>query len=137
MRIRFIAKVVYGLVGAVFVIIGATLPLLHTNVLPETLKTTAVDFARGDMLALHLIQELASLSMFAGLITFWFIRHYERSTVFHWAMTTFWALFSIAHWFDGREGPRSVKGPLINTIPFAVFFLIGLVRAGSEGRRTR
>lgn len=136
MNTKAIAKVVYGFFGAVFLIVGATVLLLHTGLLPEAVKNIVMDFAHGDLNAVHLIQELGSILVFAGLITFWFIRHYEHSKAFHWAMTTFWALFALAHWFDGREGPRSVRGPLINTIPFIVFLLIGLLRGNSEARNT-
>jgi hypothetical protein len=137
MNVRPIAKFVYGVVGAVFLIGGATVMLLHTGRLPDVVSNLVMNFAHGDPLAVHLIQEMASILIFVGLITFWFIRHYEQSGVFHWAMTTFWALFAVAHWFDGREGPRSVRGPMINTIPFAVFLLIGLLRSTSGSRRRR
>ncbi len=134
MKIEVIAKFVYGFFGAVFLIVGATVMLLHTGLLPENIKNIVIDFARGDSNSLHLIQELSSILVFSGLITFWFIRHYEHSKAYHWAMTTFWALFALAHWFDGSEGPRSVAGPLINTIPFTVFLLIGLFRRNSDAR---
>ena len=137
MNIKPITKFVYGLVGMVFLIVGAAVMLLHTGLLPEAVKSTVMDFAHGDSLAVHLIQEMASILVFVGLITFWFIRHYQQSKIFHWAMTTFWALFAFAHWFDGREGPRSVRGPLINTIPFVVFLLIGLLRTGSDAKTHR
>jgi hypothetical protein len=136
MNIKATAKFVYVIVGTVFLIGGGTVMLLHTGLLPESVRNLVLNFAHGDSLAVHLIQEMASILVFVGLITFWFIRHYEISKAYHWAMTTFWALFALAHWFDGREGPRSVKGPMINTIPFAVFFLIGILRT-SEARRRR
>jgi hypothetical protein len=130
--IEAIAKSVYSFFGALFLIVGATVMLLHTGLLPESVRNIVMGFAHDDELAIHLIQELSSILVFAGLISFWFIRHYEHSKSYHWAMTTFWALFSFAHWFDGREGPRSITGPLINTIPFIVFLLIGLLRWNSE-----
>lgn len=135
MKLEAIAKIVYGFFGAVFLIVGATVMLLHTGLLPEAVKNIVIGFAHDDSLAVHLIQELGSILVFAGLITFWFIRHYEHSKAYHWAMTTFWALFALAHWFDGRESPRSVAGPLINTIPFTLFMLIGLFRRYSDARR--
>ena len=134
MKIEAIAKFVYGFFGALFLLVGATIMLLHTGLLPEPVKNIVMDFAHDDELAVHLIQELGSILVFAGLISFWFIRHYEHSKAYHWAMTIFWALFALAHWFDGREGPRSVSGPLINTAPFIVFLLIGLLRWNSERR---
>jgi len=134
MKIEAIAKIVYGFFGALFLLVGATVLLLHTGLLPEFAKKIVMGIAHDDELAVHLIQELGSILVFAGLISFWFIRHYDHSKAYHWAMTTFWALFSFAHWFDGREGPRSITGPLINTIPLILFLLIGLLRWNSERR---
>ena len=129
-----ISKLVYSLFGAVFVIVGSAVMLFHTRLMPEALHQFVIGFAHGDELAIHLIQELSSLMVFAGLITFWFVRHYEQSLPFHWSMTVFWALFSFAHWFNGKEGPRSIIGPLVNTIPLLIFVLIGLLRAGFDRR---
>lgn len=137
MNIKPIAILVYAFFGTAYLVVGGAVLLFHSGLLPDTARNAVMNVAHGDMNTVHIIQELGSLLVFAGLITFWFIRRYERSTAFHWAMTTFWALFSLAHWFDGREGPRSFRGPAINTIPFAVFFLIGLFRATSETRRRR
>jgi hypothetical protein len=137
MKTEAISKSVYGFFGAVFLIVGATVLLLHTGLLPEPIRNIIMGVAHGDSLALHLIQELGSLLVFVGLISFWFIRHYEQSESYHWAMTTFWALFALAHWFDGREGPRSVRGPVINTVPFVVFLLIGLLRRNSKRHYAR
>lgn len=93
--------------------------------------------AHDDLNAVHLIQEFGSLLVFAGLVSIWFVRHYEQSKFFHWAMTTFWALFALVHWFDFR-GPfqsfQSAIGPTINTIPFVLFAVVGLVRKNSDGR---
>ena len=132
MKTEAIAKSVYAFFGALFLISGATVLLLHTGLLPEPVKNIVIGLAHGDSLAIHLIQELGSILVFAGLITFWFIRHYAYSKSYHWAMTTFWALFALAHWFDGSVGPRSVRGPLINTVPFSLFLLIGLLRWKTE-----
>jgi hypothetical protein len=118
MKIEPIAKSVYGFFGTVFLIVGATVMLFHTGLLPGSIENAVMGFANRDPYALHLIQEFGSLLVFAGLISIWFVRHYQHSKVYHWAMTTFWALFALAHWFDGREGPRSIGGLLINTIPF-------------------
>jgi len=137
MVIRLISKVVYSVFGAVFLIVGATVMLLHTGLMPDSLRQIVVGFAHEDELAIHLIQELSSLLVFTGLITFWFVRHYAQSLTFHWAMTAFWALFSFAHWWDGRPGPRSVKGPIINTIPLLIFLLLGVLRLSANRNSNR
>src|SRR5262245_19715138 len=134
--IRTIARIVYSLFGTVYLIVGLTEMLLHTGLMPEGLRQFVIGFAHNDELSIHLIQELSSLMVFTGLITFWFVRHYDQSLPYHWAMTAFWALFSFAHWFDGREGPRSIKGPIINTVPLLIFLSIGLLRALFDRRQT-
>ena len=105
MNIRPIAKSVYGFFGATFLIVGITVLLLRTGLLPGVVRDFVMGVGNGDSNTLHIIQEFGSLLVFTGLISFWFIRHYERSKVFHWAMTTFWALFALVHWFN-------VGGPL-------------------------
>ena len=134
--IRTIARIVYSFFGAAFLIVGPTVMLLHTGLMPEGLRQFVIGFAHNDELAIHLIQELSSLLVFTGLITFWFVRHYDQSLPYHWAMTAFWVLFSFAHWVDGRAGPRSIKGPMINTVPLLIFLSIGLLRALFDRSRT-
>ncbi len=67
------------------------------------------------------------------LITFWFLRHYEQSRPFHWAMTAFWGLIALVHWVDVRGPFTSVLDPLVNSIPFFLFVVLGLLRMATEG----
>jgi hypothetical protein len=101
--------------------------LFRTGLLPAGVKDLLLDVAQGDLNALHISQEFGSLLVFAGLITLWFVRHYQQSLFFHWAMTTFWALFALVHWFDVRGPVRFDTGVLVNTIPFILFLSVGLV----------
>jgi hypothetical protein len=127
-----IAKFLYGFVGAVFVIGGAGVMLLHTGLLPGAATNILVEVAHGDPNTLHIIQEFGSLLGFAGLISFWFVRHYEQSKTYHWAMTTFWALFALAHWYGASGFAQYVRPATINTIPFVLFLAVGLLRKNSE-----
>lgn len=136
MHIKPIARLLYGIFGALFLIAGVTVLLLRTVLLPDALRNIVIDFGRGDPTTLHIIQEFGSMLVFAGLITFWFIRHYEHSKAFHWAMTVFWGLIAFVHWFNVGGPLRSVRSPMINTIPFILFLLVGLVRRYSEGKST-
>ena len=133
-NVKPIAKFLYGLFAAVFLIVGATVLLLHTGLLPGAVRSIVMSVAHDDLNAVHLIQEFGSLLVFAGLVSVWFIRHYEQSRFFHWAMTTFWALFAIVHWFDFRGPFQLAVGPSINTIPFVLFAVVGLLRKDSEER---
>jgi hypothetical protein len=132
MTIKAVVNLFYGFFAVVFLLAGVTILLLHTGILPDGIRDIVLDVAQRDSNAIHLIQELGSLLVFAGLITFWFIRHYEHSKPFHWAMTTFWALFALVHWFDVGRPRESVKGPLVNTIPVLLFLLVSLLRSRSD-----
>jgi hypothetical protein len=134
MKIKVIANSLYGFFGAVFLVVGIGVLLMPTGLLPDTVETFVMNFGHGDLTTLHIIQELSSVLVFVSLITFWFIRHYQQSMPFHWAMTTFFGLFALAHWFDVRGTFHSGRGQMINTIPFILFVLVGLLRKRSEGR---
>lgn len=118
MRIEIIAKILYGVFAVAFLVIGITAFASGTRLSPEPLRRIAMRVAHGDDNALHLIQEFGAFLVFIGLITFWFMRHYELSRNFHMAMTIAWGLIALAHWFDVRESRNSLMGPIINSIPF-------------------
>lgn len=131
---RVLTQSVYSLVGVLFLVAGGSILLLGTGLLPTAARDFIVRFAQDSDNTLHIMQEFSALLVFVGLITFGFIRNYEASQPFHWAMTAFWGLIALVHWFDVRGASSSVVGPAINSIPFAVFVLLGLLRSGREGR---
>jgi hypothetical protein len=132
MMTRILARSLYTLVGVSFLLAGTTVLLLGTGLLPHGFKEVIEAEADGVRHTMHIMQEFATATVLLGLVTLWFVRHYEISRSFHWAMTLFWALFALIHWFDIRGPIGSVKGPSINTIPFVVFLLVGLLRERTE-----
>lgn len=135
MKAKAVVRIFYVLFGALFLGVGLGVLLLDTGLLPAGARETAVAFAHGNPETLHVMQEYGALLVFVGLISLWFARHYELSRPFHWAMAAAWALHALAHWFDVR-GARSVAGPLVNTLPFALFLLTGLLRLRArEGKK--
>ncbi len=132
MTTRVLAQSLYGLVAVTFLVSGVSVLLLGTGLLPEAIRNIVLGFGHGDLNTLHIMQELSSLLVFAGLITLWFMRHYRQSQGFHWAMTAFWAIFALIHWFNISGLEPSAVGPLINTIPVALFAIVGLLRLRSE-----
>jgi hypothetical protein len=132
---RVLAQSVYGLFGAGFLAIGASALLVNTGLLPDACRSAILDESRGNLDILHILQEFGSLLVFAGLITFWFLWHYEQSQAFHWSLTAFWGLVGLVHWFDVRGPNPSVGGPLVTTVPFMLFMVIGLLRTATEGAR--
>jgi hypothetical protein len=131
---RVLTQSVYSLLGVLFLVAGGSVLLLGTGLLPDAMRDLIVSLARDNDNTLHIMQEFSALLVFVGLITFWFVRHYEASRPFHWAMTAFWGLIALVHWIDIRGPVSSMIGPAINSIPFAVFVLLGLLRWGWEGR---
>ena len=128
MKIEPIAKLLYGVSAAAFLIVGASVLSLGSGLLPAAIRSVIMEITHGDLNTIHIVQELGSLLVFAGLISIWFIRHYAQSKFFHWSMTIFWALFALVHWFVAGGPFHAGRGPAINTIPFALFFIVGLLR---------
>src|SRR5262245_26966861 len=118
---KVLAKTLYGVIGVLFLLAGGSVLLVGTGLLPEPMRRLIFDIGHGDGNSLHIMQELSSLLVFAGLITLWFVRHYEQSRPFHWAMTVFWGLIALVHWFDVRNGFEAGIGQVVITIPFALF----------------
>jgi hypothetical protein len=133
MLTRALARSVYVLFGAVYLLAGVAVLLLGTGLLPGPVRDIITDVARDNPNTLHIMQEFGSLLVFVGLITLWFVRHYDQSRPFHWAMTAFWGLFALVHWFDIRGAFQPGVGQAINTIPFAVFVVVGVLRQKAEG----
>src|SRR5262249_2896511 len=132
MTTRALTKSFYGLFGVLFLVAGGGVLLLGTGLLPAPVKDFIVGFADGNPNTLHIMQEFASTLVFVGLITLWFVRHYDQSWAFHWAMTAFWGLIAGVHWFDVQGSFQPGVGPAINTIPFALFVAVGLLRLRAE-----
>jgi hypothetical protein len=129
---RILAKALYLLFGVLYLAAGVTVLLFRTGLLPAWAKNAILESANGDLNAVHISQEFGSLLVFAGLITVWFTRHYEQSLYFHWAMTTFWALFALIHLFDVRGDIRFDIGVLTNAIPFVLFLTVGLLTGNRQ-----
>ena len=129
-----VVRIFYVLFGALLLGVGVASLLVETGLLPAGAKETALSFANGNADTLHVMQEYATLLFFVGVVTLWFARHYEQSRVFHWAMTATLALHAFAHWLDVR-GERALVGPVVNTVPVALFLLVGLVRLKAREKK--
>src|SRR5262245_14037562 len=88
--IRLVRQSLYVLLGAVFLLVGATVLLLGTGLLPGPVSDFILSAGEDNLNTLHLMQEYATLLVLVALLTFWFVKHYEHSRAFHWAMTLFW-----------------------------------------------
>ena len=132
MSVTGVTKVLYGFFGVFLLLAGAVVLLTGTGLLPGALGRVVAAVSHGDGNTLHIIQEFGTFLVFTGLIMLWFMRHYEQSRFFHWALTAAFGLFALVHWFDARGTHESGIGPLVNTIPFALFALVGLLRLSAK-----
>jgi hypothetical protein len=130
MNIHTLSKFLYGLVGIVFMVIGLGVVLFKSGLLPQSATESILHTTDNNMYGLHLLQEFGALMVFVSLISFWFIRNYQHSLSFHWAMTVFFALLAVVHWTDVRGMQPSLMGPIINTIPVTLFAVVGIIRRG-------
>jgi hypothetical protein len=108
-------------------LLGASVLVAGAGMLPG-LQTSVVEEAQGNLDFVHILQEFATLLVFAGLITLWFVRRYEQSTALHWAVTLFFLLLAIVHWFDVRGRSDFSTGDVVIGIPFLWFAVLGMLR---------
>jgi hypothetical protein len=135
LAVKLLAQLSYVVVGAAMFLFGASVLLAGAGVLPG-LQSSLVEEAQGNLDFVHVLQEFATLLVFSGLVTLWFVRRYDHSMAFHWAMTLFFALLAIVHWFDVRGRSDFSTGDIVIGIPFFWFAVIGALRA-SLGHETQ
>ena len=108
--------------------LGTAVVLLGTGLLPARIAQFIRDFGHGEDLALHLIQEMGALMLLAGLVCLWCVRHYDRSRYSHWALTAFWAIWSLIHWLGHDGHLHTGLGPVVNAVPLTLFLIVGVLR---------
>lgn len=103
--------------------------LLPTGWLPARLTNRFQSAEMSGAFYEHLLQEFGTVVLALGFMFLWYSRRNEYSRVFHWAMTFCFALDALIHWIgpDGLIGSWS-RG-IINSIPFVVMLLLGLLQS--------
>jgi len=125
--IRLITQSMYVLLGTIFLVGGTGVLLLGTGLLPAPVRDVILSFGEDNLHTLHLMQEYAALLVLVALLTFWFVKHYEQSRAFHWAMTFFWGLIALVHWFDPKGAFHPDLDAAIISVPFVLFVAVALV----------
>ena len=133
MTIRRVTRIVYGLIGLAYVLLGAGSMLLPTGWLPQSLTAGFLDGQPLSSFTEHLLQEFGTVVIATGSVFLWQAGRTERSRLFHWAMTFYFSLDALIHWI----GPGGIIGSwprgILNSIPLAVMLLLGLL-LGREAR---
>jgi hypothetical protein len=88
-------------------------------------------FLAGDTLrpfGEHLLQEFGTVVIGLGLVFLWRGSRMEHSRVFHWAMTFYFSLDALIHWVGPEGVIGSLQRGIVNSIPFAVMLVLGMLR---------
>jgi len=92
MTLNKITRIVYGLLGVLYVLLGMGSMLLPTGRLPQGIADSILPGEPLNAFAEHLLQEFGTVVFALGLVFLWRARRKEYSRGFHWAMTFYCAL---------------------------------------------
>jgi hypothetical protein len=131
-NLRIVTKIVYALLGALYVLAGVgamVLPLGWVSSSwagPDAVPVYAA--AAPHSYVNHLTQEFGTIAIAVGFVMLWQAAQKEPSRSLHWLLTLYLILDASIHWV----GPQGVIGSLqrgvINSIPPLVFLIVGGLR---------
>ncbi len=139
MTIGKVTRVVYCLLGIVYVLLGAGSMLLPTGWLPQSLMGEFLDGEIPSSFVGHILQEFGTVLLTLGFVFLWYASRKEQSPGFHWAVTVYFSLDALIHWVGPEGLIGSWKRGIVNSIPLAVMLLLGLlqVRASQSNQVAR
>jgi hypothetical protein len=127
MTLTRVIRLVYGLFGILYVLIGVGSMLLPAGWLPQSLEGELLAGEELSAFVEHLLQEFGTVVLALGLLFLWYAGRNEYSRSFHWTVTVYFSLNALIHWV----GPEGLVGSwsrgIINSIPFALMLLLGLL----------
>ena len=127
-------RVAYCVIGILYVVIGMGSMLLPAGWLPQGLANNIPAGEIASAFVGHLLQEFGTVVLGLGLMFLWRANRKDHSPVFHWAMTFYLMLDALIHWV-GPQGPiGSWTRGIVNSIPFAVMLLLGLLQLRRAAR---
>ena len=130
-------RVAYRLLGTLYILVGSGAVLLPTAWLPQALTDGFLLGETPSPFLAHVLQEFGTLMVGMGLAFLWYAGRRELSPGFHWAMTFYLALDAFIHWV-GPAGPiGSWSRGIVNSIPFAVMLLLGVLRRRASRKEGR
>ena len=134
MKLGRVTRITYGILGIVYVLVGAGSMLLPTGWLPQTLTDDFLAEQIRSPFLDHLLQEFGTVVLALGFVFLWQASRREHSRYFHWTMTLYFSLDALIHWI----GPEGIIGSwqrgMVNSIPLAVMLLLGALQLRAPGR---
>ena len=126
-----VTRVVYFVLGILYVLIGAGSMLIPAGWFPQRLADRLLAGEILNPFGQHLLQEFGTVVLALGFVFLWYSRREKLSRTFHWAMTLYVSLDALIHWV----GPQGIIGSLsrgiINSIPFGILLVLGLIEIRS------
>ena len=105
MTLNTVTRIVYGILGVLYVLIGTGAMLMPTGWLPQSVVDKLLGKNQGASVE-HRFQEFGTVVLALGLVFLWSARRQEQSRSFHWAMAFYFLLDALIHWV----GPDGVIG---------------------------
>lgn len=135
MTIEKVTRVVYGLLGVFYVVVGIGSMLLPAGWLPAGVMAGVAGEAQRSAFTAHLLQEFGTVVLGLGFVFLWYAGREVHSRAFHWAMTFYLALDALIHWVGPEGSIGSWQRGIANSIPFAVMLTLGLLELRVPARR--
>jgi len=117
-------QIIYGVYGAVAILLGVTALVFPTVLTSEAERAVPL---------IHILREAGAAGIFIGLMSIWCIFNYEKRTAVHYFLVVYAFLMAAIHWFEYLTGHRQLMSPLLNSVPFAVFVLMAIGMKSEPG----
>src|SRR5262245_44524817 len=98
MTLNKIIRIVYGLLGILYVLLGVGSMLLPTGWLPRGLADRFLAGGIPSPFVGHLLQEFGTVVLALGGVFLWYASRKEQSRSFHWTITFYFLLDALIHW---------------------------------------
>ncbi len=134
MMLNKTTRVAYGLFGIVYVLLGAGSMLLPTGWLPQSLAGKLLAGETLSSFGAHLLQEFGTVVLALGFVFLWCASREDHSRGLHWMITLYFSLDALIHWVGPGGLIGSASRGIINSIPFAVMLLLGLLQLRASAR---
>jgi hypothetical protein len=125
MKLQLLARVIYGVLGVLYLLVGTGSMLMPAGWLPSGLVNRFLAGERLSDFMQHQLQEFGTVVIAVGLVFLWHASRKQPIRSLHWAMTFYLALDALIHWV-GPHGPiGDWQRGIVNSIPLAVMLLLG------------
>src|SRR5262245_43082776 len=111
--------------------------LLPTNWFPQDLMRDFMGTETPSAFHAHLMQEFGTVMAALGAVFLLFSKYRGDSRSFHWAMTGYFFLDALIHWIGPGGLIGSWRRGIVNSIPFAVMLLLGLLQWRASRTKSR